>query len=166
MVLVLPGAYSYYRWEAIKGEPLDAFFKNELSDKTPSCPGANEYLAEDVVMSMKLYTKPGKGWLVQYVPDAPAKTDAPDSFVYLMKQRRRWMNGNLFGKLRIIRNFFQMVSCTRNDHPVIQQLGQLYHMIFFTLLYLLSFSICGTSFACVIVFVRYFVRYFLRLHNP
>ena len=29
--LVLPGAYSFFRWEAIKGAPLDAFFKNVTS---------------------------------------------------------------------------------------------------------------------------------------
>lgn len=29
---VLPGAYSLFRWKAIKGTPLDTFFKNVQSD--------------------------------------------------------------------------------------------------------------------------------------
>jgi len=29
---VLPGAYSVFRWKAIKGTPLDTFFKNVTRD--------------------------------------------------------------------------------------------------------------------------------------
>lgn len=50
--LVLPGAYCFFRWEAIQGSPLDAFFKNVTSRKTPTCAEANEYLAEDRIMCL------------------------------------------------------------------------------------------------------------------
>ena len=49
---VLPGAYSIFRWEAIKGGPLDEFFKNVTRSEVPTCAEANEYLAEDRIMCL------------------------------------------------------------------------------------------------------------------
>jgi len=49
---VLPGAYSMFRWKAIKGEPLEEFFKNVTREDLPSCSEANEFLAEDRVMCL------------------------------------------------------------------------------------------------------------------
>lgn len=49
-VSVLPGAFSAYRWAAIQGEPLRAYFyteKHTLADVGPFV--ANMYLAEDRV---------------------------------------------------------------------------------------------------------------------
>lgn len=94
---VLPGAYSMFRWKAIKGQPLDTFFKNVNTNEAPSCSAANEYLAEDRIMCLQVYIKMRDGYTVTYIPDAKAFTDAPPSLQVLMKQRRRWMNGALFG---------------------------------------------------------------------
>ena len=41
-----------FRWKAIKGTPLDTFFKNVTSGETPTCRVANEYLAEDRIMCL------------------------------------------------------------------------------------------------------------------
>lgn len=49
---VLPGAYCVFRWKAIKGAPLDMFFKNVTSEQVPRCAEANEYLAEDRIMCL------------------------------------------------------------------------------------------------------------------
>ena len=49
---VLPGAYSLFRWKAIKGEPLEEFFKNVNRKDLPTCSEANEFLAEDRVMCL------------------------------------------------------------------------------------------------------------------
>ena len=49
---VLPGAYSIFRWKAIKGDPLDEFFRSVTREDLPSCAEANEFLAEDRVMSL------------------------------------------------------------------------------------------------------------------
>jgi chitin synthase len=51
-ISVLPGAYSLFRWNAIKGKPLDMFFKNINRTDSPSCGEANEFLAEDRVMCL------------------------------------------------------------------------------------------------------------------
>lgn len=102
---VLPGAYSVFRWKAIKGTPLDMFFKNVTSDKVPSCGEANEYLAEDRIMCLQVYIKEHTGYTVQYIPDAKAFTDGPLNLTVLMKQRRRWMNGALFGTASVIASF-------------------------------------------------------------
>ena len=76
---MLPGAYSLFRWKAIKGDPLDAFFKNvtRSSDDIPTCSEANEYLAEDRIMCLQIYIKKLDKYNLAYVPDAKAFTDAP-----------------------------------------------------------------------------------------
>ena len=75
---------------------MDAFFKLVNSTKEPSCPEANEYLAEDRVMCLQIYIKENCGYYLCYLPDAKAVTDAPELLMVLFKQRRRWMNGALF----------------------------------------------------------------------
>ena len=114
---MLPGAYCVFRWKAIKGAPLDMFFKNVTRKETPNCAEANEYLAEDRIMCLQVYIKETTGYTVQYIPDAKAFTDGPLSLTVLMKQRRRWMNGALFGTYKVIANIGAMISCGRNDHP-------------------------------------------------
>lgn len=114
----MPGAYSFFRWKAIKGTPLDTFFKNVTRAAPPSCSQANEYLAEDRVMCLQIYIKPNDGYSLQFVPDAKAITDAPANLCTLIKQRRRWMNGALFGTGKVTAHLFQMVSCC-NRHPVV-----------------------------------------------
>lgn len=99
---VLPGAYSMFRWEAIKGGPLDEFFKNLTRTSDPSCAEANEYLAEDRVMCLQIYIKKNSKYYLTFIPDAKALTDAPGTLAVLIKQRRRWMNGALFGTMKVI----------------------------------------------------------------
>ena len=82
---VLPGAYSMFRWKAIQGGPMDEFFKLVNSSKDPSCPQANEYLAEDRVMCLQIYIKEDAGYYLTYIPDAKAYTDAPPNLTVLIK---------------------------------------------------------------------------------
>lgn len=58
---VLPGAYSCFRWEAIRGTPLELFFKNVTRTTEPTCQEANEYLAEDRVMNLQIFIKENTG---------------------------------------------------------------------------------------------------------
>ena len=116
---VLPGAYCMFRWKAISGAPMDAFFKLVNSSKEPTCPEANEYLAEDRVMCLQIYIKENAGYYLCYLPDAKAVTDAPEELMVLFKQRRRWMNGALFAAWRVVFNCGRMINCSSTSkHPV------------------------------------------------
>ena len=149
---VLPGAYSVFRWKAIKGEPLDAFFKNVTRTVTPTCAEANEYLAEDRIMCLQIYIKVGEANKLAYVPDAKAFTDAPPDMMTLMKQRRRWMNGAFFGTKKVIANFINMVSCKRTRHGCCSKCLMVFFMVYTTSLFFLQFFIVGAMFAAVYAF--------------
>lgn len=111
---------------------MDAFFKLVNQSKDPSCSEANEYLAEDRVMCMQIYIKENEGFYLTYIPDAKAFTDAPDSLLVLMKQRRRWMNGALFAAWRVISNFLGMVSLdNESKHPIYRRIGMFIFMLYF-----------------------------------
>lgn len=157
---VLPGAYSVFRWKAIKGSPLDMFFKNVNSNEAPSCGAANEYLAEDRIMCLQVYVKLQDGYTVTYIPDAKAFTDAPSSLMVLMKQRRRWMNGALFGTSQVIRNFLKMIACG-NQHPFLRQVLMVVFMTYLTLLFMLQFFTLGAIFATIIIFYNQLFKVFL-----
>ena len=98
---VLPGAFSIYRWVAIRGAPLAAYFMLEetpLRDISPFT--ANRFLAEDRVLCLEIVCAPKRAWVLRWVNDAVAETDVPDTLVELIKQRRRWVNGAFFSTLR------------------------------------------------------------------
>ena len=141
-----------FRWNAIKGGPLDAFFKNVTRTETPSCAEANEYLAEDRIMCLQIYIKIQEKYKLAYVPDAKAFTDAPSSMMVLMKQRRRWQNGALFGTAKVIGNFVNMVSCTRTKHNICRQCCMTIFMTYTTTLFVFQFFIVGAMFAAIYVF--------------
>jgi chitin synthase len=151
---VLPGAYSLFRWEAIKGKPLDKFFKNINRSDNPSCSEANEFLAEDRVMCLQIYIKEHEKFYLTYIPEAKAITDAPDSLSMLIKQRRRWINGSLFGTIKVLTNFSNMISCKRTKHPCHRQFLMLVFMIYHICTFLLSFFALGSMYASVTLFLN------------
>jgi len=53
-VSVLPGAYSTFRWEAIKGDPLNVFFKEMKQHGKVPCDVKNMYLAEDRILVLEI----------------------------------------------------------------------------------------------------------------
>lgn len=71
----------------------------------------------------------------------------------MMKQRRRWMNGALFGTAKVISNFVNMISCSRNDHPFLRQVMMVLFMSFLTVLFIFQFLIIGATVASVLVFL-------------
>jgi chitin synthase len=105
-VSVLPGAFSAYRYKAIVGAPLNAYFKSIRAG-----PGeldafeGNMYLAEDRILCFELLVKSGQGRLMHYCKDAVAYTDVPADLISLIKQRRRWLNGSFFATLYALVNF-------------------------------------------------------------
>lgn len=74
-VSVLPGAFSTFRWEAIKGAPLTEFLRgstDEFGDITNirRCASANKYLAEDRIMCLEIIAKRHENFIIHYVPGA------------------------------------------------------------------------------------------------
>ncbi len=54
---VLPGAFSILRWEAIKGEPIEAFLEGlHQNSAYLSLTKLNQFLAEDRIMCFKIIT--------------------------------------------------------------------------------------------------------------
>ena len=149
---VLPGAYSMFRWEAIQGRPLMEFFKGLRHDEQ-SCAEANKFLAEDRVMCLEILIKKGSSYYLTYIPDAKAYTDAPDSLAVLIKQRRRWMNGSLFGTYHVLRNFTKITGCKRTRHGYLQKLGITIFLIYYIFAFLLGLFILGAMYSSITVFL-------------
>ncbi len=144
-ITVLPGAFSAYRWEAIEGRPLEAYFKS-LGRSTFEL-GAfkgNMYLAEDRILCFELVAKAGSKWQMKYVKEALARTDVPEDAIALMLQRRRWLNGSLFATLYALLNVGRVFMDTTHSWPQKLFLGLNFaYMAFNTLL---SFFLIGNFF--------------------
>ncbi|TMW60216.1 hypothetical protein Poli38472_000258 [Pythium oligandrum] len=109
-ISVLPGAFSAYRYEAIRAEkgvgPLPEYFRSLTTSTKELGPfKGNMYLAEDRILCFELLARKGRRWTMHYVKDAIARTDVPETLVDLIKQRRRWLNGSFFAGLFAISNF-------------------------------------------------------------
>lgn len=105
---VLPGAFSAYRWQALKGRPLEAYFKGEQLHNGQLEGGSfvnNLYLAEDRILCFELVVKSREPWILKYVKSAKATTDVPDGVAELIAQRRRWLNGSLFATMFALIHF-------------------------------------------------------------
>jgi chitin synthase len=107
-ITVLPGAFSAYRYEAIRmdeeGEgPLADYFRS-LGTEQLSTSERNMYLAEDRILCFEILARKGKAWTLHYVKNAIAYTDVPMTLVKFIQQRRRWINGALFAMLYALRN--------------------------------------------------------------
>lgn len=110
-ISVLPGAFSAYRYEAIRGEPLEAYFQTLNVDLGVLGPFiGNMYLAEDRILCFELLARKGCNWTMHYVKDAIARTDVPDDLVSLISQRKRWLNGSFFATLFSIWNWGRVYS--------------------------------------------------------
>jgi len=114
-ISVLPGAFSAYRYEALKGVPLEAYFHGEVLHRVGSDVfSANMYLAEDRILCFELVAKKGQNWILRYEKDSKADTDVPDNFPEFISQRRRWLNGSTFALLYALGNFSRLFSSGHN----------------------------------------------------
>lgn len=100
-ITVLPGAFSAYRYDALKGTPLEEYFKaeggsssgaeKEDSSSSSTCltcvniGTANKYLAEDRILCFEIFNKKQERWLLRYIREARATTDAPDNLGAFLK---------------------------------------------------------------------------------
>ncbi|KAI8803323.1 chitin synthase-domain-containing protein, partial [Cladochytrium replicatum] len=126
-IQVLPGAFSAYRYEALKNTslnsgPLAAYFHGEKlmgGDNQADVFSANMYLAEDRILCFELVTKKDEQWVLKYVKSAKAETDVPSSLPELISQRRRWLNGSFFAAVHSITHYLQFF---RSGHGFLQHI--------------------------------------------
>ncbi|KAJ3415249.1 Chitin synthase, class 2 [Chytridiales sp. JEL 0842] len=100
---VLPSQFSAYRYTALLGEPLKAYFRlqDQINTQGMSSLGeANRCLSGERVLCFELVVKrEGGPWVLKYVKSARAYTDVPSTLPALLLQRRRWNNGAFFANL-------------------------------------------------------------------
>ncbi|KAJ2616119.1 hypothetical protein H4S08_000932 [Coemansia sp. RSA 1365] len=121
-ISVLPGAFSAYRYAALKNTskdtgPLAEYFKGELmhTDGTDSTIfQANMYLAEDRILCFELVAKRRCNYILRYVKAAKAVTDVPDNLAELISQRRRWLNGSFFAAFYAIVHWYRMIGTSHS----------------------------------------------------
>ncbi|KAJ3515156.1 hypothetical protein NLJ89_g1934 [Agrocybe chaxingu] len=156
-VVVLPGAFSAYRYRAILGRPLDEYFKGDHSManrlgingvRGMNVFQKNLYLAEDRILSFELVAKEGEKWTTAYIRSSIAETDVPENPTELLSQRRRWLNGALAANFYALANFGRFYRTTHGWRQLalfhLQAICNLASMVFswFTLANLwLTFSI-------------------------
>jgi len=140
-VSVLPGAFSAYRWECLNKyeTSLKEYFKT-IDEGNSSCEIANRYLAEDRIFCFILFSLPNAGYILKYIPDSIAKTDAPEIYGEFLLQRRRWINGSNFAMYHNL-GIFSNICKTKHRYRLI--------FIFFLFLWyaltaLFSYFILGT----------------------
>lgn len=138
-VSVLPGAFSAYRYEALKGEPLRAYFHGEDMKSNNKKPAgileSNMYLAEDRILCFELVVKNEKPYLLKYVHNSYAVTDVPSQINEFINQRRRWLNGSFFAALYSILHFYRILS---SKHPIGRKIVLIIEFIYQTINILLS----------------------------
>ncbi|KAJ2311518.1 hypothetical protein H4R23_002662, partial [Coemansia sp. Cherry 401B] len=141
-ISVLPGAFSAYRYSALKNTskdtgPLAEYFKGELmhtEGADSSIFQANMYLAEDRILCFELVAKRRCNYILRYVKAAKAVTDVPDNLAELISQRRRWLNGSFFAAFYAIVHWYRMIgtshSLYRRFMLTIELIYQTINMIF------------------------------------
>lgn len=113
-ISVLPGAFSAYRYIALKNDeigrgPLASYFKGEtLSGQDADVFTSNMYLAEDRILCWELVAKRGHEWVLKYVKSAWGETDVPNEVPEFISQRRRWLNGSFFAAIYSLAHIGQL----------------------------------------------------------
>ncbi|GAA5915714.1 chitin synthase CHS2 [Sporobolomyces salmoneus] len=139
-ISVLPGAFSAYRYIALKNDelgrgPLASYFKGEhLAGHDADLTTSNMYLAEDRILCFELIAKRGESWVLKYVKSAAGETDVPDTVAEFINQRRRWLNGSFFASTYALTHTMQLFRTQHSRKQVffllIQAIYNLFQVVF------------------------------------
>ncbi|CCD25666.1 chitin synthase I NDAI_0F03480 [Naumovozyma dairenensis CBS 421] len=114
-ITVLPGAFSAYRFDAVRGEPLQKYFYGEtVESEGTHFFSSNMYLAEDRILCFEIVTKKHSNWVLKYSKSAFASTDVPETIPEFILQRRRWLNGSLFASIYSFCHFYRIWTSGHN----------------------------------------------------
>jgi len=104
-------------------------------------------------MCLEIIIKKSRGYYLTFMPEAKAYTDAPSSLAVLIKQRRRWNNGALFGTYNVIRFTHHILSCRRTTHGAKYKIPMAFFMMYYIMNFLLSFFTVGAMYASITIFL-------------
>jgi len=147
-ISVLPGAFSAYRYEAIRpGEdgtgPLVDYFKSITASMKDLGPfKANMYLAEDRILAFEIVARNDCNWILKYQKNAVAETDVPGTLHDLVKQRRRWLNGSFFAMLYAVLHFNRF--WTRSSHSFGRKMFVSLQFMTYVIQIILNWFLIGT----------------------
>lgn len=114
-ITVLPGAFSAYRFEAVRGQPLQKYFYGEIMENEGfHFFSSNMYLAEDRILCFEVVTKKNCNWILKYCRSSYASTDVPERVPEFILQRRRWLNGSFFASVYSFCHFYRVWSSGHN----------------------------------------------------
>ncbi|OQR80535.1 chitin synthase (Chitin-UDP-GlcNac-transferase), partial [Thraustotheca clavata] len=153
-ISVLPGAFSAYRYKAIQGAPLQAYFKSLTTSMNDLGPfQGNMYLAEDRILCFELLARKNCSWTMMYVKDAIARTDVPTTLVDLINQRRRWLNGSFFAMLYTIFNWGRIFS--ESHHSFFRGLALMVQYFFMLVQVIFNWFLVGNFYLSVYYVIFY-----------
>lgn len=147
-ISVLPGAFSAYRYEAIRGAPLEAYFKSLTTPMKELGPfQGNMYLAEDRILCFEIVARNNSDWTLHYVKNAIARTDVPTDLVSLIGQRRRWLNGSFFAILYTIRYWGRIFS--ESNHSMMRKSAFMVQYLFNVITVILSWFLISNFYLAI-----------------
>ncbi|RIA83048.1 Glycosyltransferase Family 2 protein [Glomus cerebriforme] len=171
-ITVLPGAFSAYRYEALKNAkdqkgkefgPLASYYMGEkrhaqnligpdgkLKDEKLKAGlfEANMYLAEDRILCFELISKKNSSWVLHYVKSAYAETDVPYNIVELIKQHRRWLDGSFFASLFAI---FHTLNILKSNHAYWRKALLFIEMVYQACNVVFSWFVLGNFYTAFII---------------
>ena len=103
-------------------------------------------------MCLRILIKRGRtGWVLRYVPKAPALTDPPTDLLTFIKQRRRWTNGSLLSSFNVV---FRGCEVRHTNHGVLRK--GMFYSIFVYMMINLFFNVIfvATLFSGFSIFLR------------
>ena len=114
-ITVLPGAFSAYRFAAVRGEPLEKYFYGEkVAEEGLHFFSSNMYLAEDRILCFEIVVKKNANWVLKYCRSSYASTDVPERVPEFIMQRRRWLNGSFFAGVYSFAHFYKIWTSGHN----------------------------------------------------
>lgn len=140
-ISVLPGCFSAYRYETLRGQPLRAYFRS-CEDSTPlSAFWANIFLVEDRVLCMELFAKADSNSTLHYERQAISEQDVPVNLEEFMKQRRRWINGTFLAVALMISQFWRILF--HGNHSIFRKMAVSLDFLYYCSLLLSQWFLVG-----------------------